>query len=249
MQINPVRTRVFKEGEDLADFVVEHIPKVKDGTVLVVTSKIVALAEGRTRERTDLTTKEKLIREESDFAFPTKWVWLTLKDGLVVASAGIDESNSEDGKFILLPKDSYRSASKLRTELMKRYKVKNLGILITDSRTIPMRAGVVALGIGYAGFKGLKDYRGTKDIFGRTFKFERVGVADSLATAAALAMGEGNECQPLAVVEGAPVDFTERVNRYELRIALEDDIYLPFLSKIPRALFPKAKKMRPGGGK
>lgn len=242
MNIRPVRTRVFHRGENLADFIVANIPTLKEQSVLIVTSKIVALAENRTVPRTDLTTKEKLIRAESDYAFPTKWVWLTLKDGLVVASAGIDESNSETGEFILLPKDSYASAAMLRKELQRRYKIRELAVIITDSRTIPMRAGVVALALGYAGMKGLYDYRGKKDIFGRTFKFERVGVADSLATAAALAMGEGDEQQPLAVITSAPVTFAERVNRKELRIALEDDIYLPFLSKIPKELMRGRKK-------
>lgn len=244
MNVRAVKTRVFKEKESLRDFVLEHVPSVKDGSVLVVTSKIVALSEGRTVERRSVATKEKLIRAESDFAFPTKWVWLTLKDGLIVASAGIDESNSETGKFILLPKDSYRSAAKLRKELMRAYKVKRLGVIIPDSRTIPLRAGVMAMAIGYAGMKGIRDYRGEKDIFGRTFKFERVGVVDSLATAAALAMGEGSEQRPLALVTDAPVDFTERVNRNELRIELEDDIYLPFLNEIPKKLIERSRKKR-----
>ncbi len=230
MQVRPIKTRVFKENENLETFIREHIPKLKENSVLVVTSKIVALAEGRTHERVDLTTKEKLIRAESDYAVPTKWVWLTLKDGLVVASAGIDESNSEHGKFILLPKDCYKSAAKLRTVLMKAYGVKNLGVIIPDSRTVPLRAGVMALALGYAGMKGLRDYRGTPDIFGRLFKFERVGVVDSLSTAAALVMGEGNESQPLAVIEDAPVVFAERVNKNELRISPEDDMYLPFIA-------------------
>lgn len=244
MNVQPVKTRIFTEGESLRDFVRAHIPRVKDGSVIIVTSKIVALAERRTAPRENVTTKETLIRKESDFAFPTKWVWLTLKDGLIVASAGVDESNSKEGKFILLPKDSYRSAAKLRSELMKTYKVKRLGVVITDSRTIPLRAGVIALAIGYAGIKGLRDYRGKKDLFGRTFKFERVGVVDSLATAAALAMGEGAEGCPLALIEDAPVDFTERVNRFELRIALEDDMYLPFLKEIPKKLLKRSRTKR-----
>lgn len=233
MQVRPIKTRVFKENEDLVAFIREHVKRLPERSVLVVTSKIVALAEGRTHERSDVRTKERLIRAESDFALPTKWVWLTLKDGIMVASAGIDESNA-DGKFILLPKDSYRAASRLRTELMKVYKVKELAVIVPDSRTVPMRAGATGMAIGYAGMKGLRDYRGKKDIFGRTFKFERVGVADGLATAAMIAMGDGNEQQPLCVIEDAPVEFAGSVRRSELRIEPADDIYLPFLHKIPR---------------
>jgi len=232
MLVHPIKTRVFKENENLLAFIRAHIPKLKENSVIVVTSKIVALAEGRTAKRVDLTTKEKLIRAESDYAVPTKWVWLTLKDGMIVSSAGIDESNSEEGKFILLPKNSYASAARLRAALKKAYKVKNLGIIVPDSRTVPLRAGVIALALGYSGVKGLRDYRGKPDIFGRTFKFERTGVVDSLSTAATLVMGEGNEQCPLAVIEDAPVVFTDRVNPNELRIAPADDMYLPFLSKL-----------------
>lgn len=241
MQVRPIKTRVFKENEDLVAFIRAHVPRIPDRSVLVVTSKIVALAEGRTHDRSDVTTKERLIRAESDFALPTKWVWLTLKDGIMVASAGIDESNA-DGKFILLPKDSYRSAAKLRAALMKAYRVKELAIIIPDSRTVPMRAGATGMAIGYAGMKGLRDYRGKKDIFGRAFKFERVGVADGLATAAMIAMGDGAEQQPLCLIEGAPVEFAGSVRRNELRIDPADDIYLPFLHKIPRGWLKGARR-------
>lgn len=244
MHIQPIKTRVFRERENLPDFIEAHIPSLKNESVLIVTSKIVALAEGRVVDEVNEKTKETLIKQESEFALKTKWVWLTLTGGIVTATAGIDESNA-DGKLILLPKDSFLSASRIRRELMKRYKLTKLGVIITDSRTIPMRAGVVALALGYAGIRGIKDYRGEKDIFGRSFRFERVAVADSLATASALAMGEGAEQQPLAVVTDAPVAFTERVNRTELFIRLEDDMYLPFLKKIPTRLLPshKAKRM------
>lgn len=234
MKVRAIKTRVFRENEDLLAFIQKHVPKLKDGAIVVVTSKIVALAEGRTADRTDLTTKEKLIRAESDFAVATKWVWLTLKDGLAVASAGIDESNA-DGKFILLPKDCYASARKLRRALMTAYKVKRLGVIIPDSRTLPLRAGAMGVALGYAGFKGIFDYRGTKDIFGRAFKFERANIADPLAAAAVLAMGEGAEMKPLAVIDDAPVTYTETVRRDELRIPIEDDIYLPFIGKLPFA--------------
>ncbi len=238
MQVRPVKTRIFRERENLADFVVAHIPTLRDGSVLVVTSKIAALAEGRTSALTDNKSKEKLIRAESDFAMKTKWVWLTLKDRFFIANAGIDESNA-DGKLVLLPKDSYRAASALRTELMKRYRVKRLGVLITDSRVLPLRAGIVGLALGYAGMKGLHDYVGKKDLFGRAFKFEKTNVADCLASSAVLVMGEGAERQPLAIIEDAPMEFSQRVQSRELSIPLSDDIYLPFFAKVPRGLLKK----------
>jgi len=229
MIIKAIKTFVFKEGDNLADFIVRHIPKLKEKSILVVTSKIVALAEKRTAE---IKYKKKLIKKESQFAMPSKYVWLTIKDGVVMASAGIDESNA-NGKLILLPKNSYKSADLLKKLLQKKYKIKKLGVLITDSRTLPLRAGVVGLAVGYAGFKGIKDYRKKKDIFGRKFKFSRTNIADSLASSAVLLMGEGNEQMPLAVINNAPVEFCNKIMPKELYIDFKDDMYRPLFSKMP----------------
>lgn len=236
MMIKPIKTRVFREGDDLLAFITDYFKKISEKSVIVVTSKIVALAENRTAVAENVQTKEKLIRAESELAIPTKHVWLTVKDGMIMASAGIDESNA-NGKLILLPKDSFKTARFLRNELRKHYRVKHLGVLITDSRTIPLRAGVTGVALGYAGFRGVKDYRGTPDIFGRKFKFSRTNVADSLATAAVFVMGEGNEQQPLAIITKTPVAFSDRLYRRELTLALQDDMYRPIFSKLPKPAF------------
>ncbi len=233
MIIKPIKTRIFQEGEDLLVFIGRYFKKLPERSVIVVTSKIVALAEKRTAVLENAQTKEKLIRAESELAIPTKYVWLTVKDGIVMASAGIDESNA-NGKLILLPKDSFKTARFLRKKLQKEYGVKQLGVLITDSRTIPLRAGVTGVALGYAGFRGIKDYRGTPDIFGRKFKFSRTDVADSLATAAVFVMGEGDEQQPLAIIKKAPVEFCDKIHRQELHIDIQDDMYRPLFSKLPK---------------
>lgn len=231
MKIRPIKTRIFQEREDLIPFILEHLPSIKERSVLVVTSKIVALSEGRTVPITTTKDKERLIREESQLAIPTKYVWLTVKDGMVMPSAGIDESNA-DGKLIMLPKDSYRAARILRAALRRKFKLKKLGVLITDSRTIPLRRGITGVNLGYSGFAGVKDYCQEKDIFGRQFHFSRVDIPDSLAAAAVLTMGEGNERQPLAIIEEAPIKFADRINRHELDISIEDDMYAPLFSKL-----------------
>lgn len=233
MIIRAIKTRIFQEGEDLPVFITDYFKKLPERSVIIVTSKIVALAEKRTAVAENAQTKEKLIRAESDLAISTKYVWLTVKNGMVMASAGIDESNA-NGKLILSPKDSFKTARNLRNKLRQRYGVRHLGVLITDSRTVPLRAGVTGVAVGYAGFRGIKDYRGTPDIFGRKFKFSRTNIADGLATAAVLLMGEGNERQPLAIIERAPVEFCDRVNRAELHIDLQEDMYRPLFSKLPK---------------
>ena len=116
MIIQPIKTRVFQEGDDLFVFITNYFKKISEKSVIVVTSKIVALAEKRTAVVENIKSKEKLIRAESEFAIPTKYVWLTIKDGMVMASAGIDESNA-NGKLILLPNDSFKTARFLRDKL------------------------------------------------------------------------------------------------------------------------------------
>lgn len=233
MIVKPIRTRVFKEGENLFNFIASYFKNVPEKSIVVVTSKIVALSEKRTAIVEDILTKEKLIKRESKFAIPTKYVWMTIKDGMVMASAGIDASNA-DGKLILLPKNSFQSAQILRKKLRHIYGTKDLGVIITDSHTAPLRAGVVGVALGYAGFRGIRDYVGQPDIFGRKFKFSRVDMADSLATAAVLVMGEGNEQQPLALIKKAPIEFCNKIRPRELFINIQDDMYLPFFSKFPK---------------
>ena len=203
MIVKPIKTHVFKEGDDLFTFITRYLKKIPERSVLVVTSKIVALAEKRTAIAKTAKAKEDLIRAESEVAMPTKYVWLTIKDGMVMASAGIDESNAK-GKLILLPKDSFKTAHLLRKKLKQKYGVKKLGVLITDSRTIPLRAGVSGVALGHAGFRGIRDYRGKPDIFGRKFVYSRTDVADSLAATAVLVMGEGREQQPLTIIKKKP---------------------------------------------
>lgn len=104
--------------------------------------------------------------------------------------------------------------------------------MISDSHIAPLRAGVTAHALGYAGIKGIRDYRGTKDLFGRTMRLSRTNVADSLATAAALCMGEGAEAQPLAVITDAPVEFVEKTNKTETHMDQKSDLFAAVLKNI-----------------
>ena len=204
---------------------------------MVVTSKIIALSEGRTAQVKD---KDRIIKKESEWIVSTKHASLTFKDGSFMTNADIDESNAQN-KLILLPKDSFRSATQIRKFLLTYFKLTKLGVVVTDSRTVPLRAGSVGVATGYAGFKGIADYRGTTDLFGRTLEFAKVDVADSLAAAAVLLMGECAERKPLAVLQHAPVTFCERTNRKELFVHLEDDLYFSLLRKLKR--IPKKRNI------
>ena len=233
MIITPIRTAIFEEGGDLIGFIRAHVRRLPERSILAVTSKIVALAERRTAIMKSEKDKIRIIKQESQWAMRTKYVWLTIRDGMVLASAGIDESNAR-GKLILLPRDSFKAAADIRAQLKKIYGVKNIGVIVTDSRLLPLRNGTVGVAMGYAGFKGIKDYRGKPDLFGRRFHFSRVDMADSIATAAVLTMGEGRERRPLAVIKDAPVAFTDRIRRNELAIDIAEDIYGPFFQRVKK---------------
>lgn len=227
MIVSPIKTRIFKLNESLEKFIAEHLPKVSNRSVIVVASKIVALSQGRRKFSKE---KTKWVKRESERFIKTRWGYLTLKDGHWCYNSGIDESNAEGGGLILWPREPYHAARELRRKLLKFYRIKELGILITDSRIFPLRSGVCGVALGYAGFAGLKDYIGKKDLFGQKLKMTRTNVADCLASAAVLVMGEGAEAQPLAVVSGMALEFRANTDTTELAIDAKDDLYKPLFS-------------------
>ncbi|MCE9548787.1 coenzyme F420-0:L-glutamate ligase [Candidatus Nomurabacteria bacterium] len=231
MQIQTIKTKVFNENGDLLSFIFKHIKRIPENSVLIIASKVVALSEGRVVDYKNEKQKRELLKKESGFAVQTKYTWLTIKDGMFMASSGIDESNAK-GKLILLPKDSFKSAEYLRSKIKQHFHLKKFGILISDSGLLPLRSGVIGVALGYAGFKGIKSYINKKDIFRRKFIYSKTDVADSLATAATLCIGEGDEQQPLALIKNAPVVFSSKINRKELAVSFKEDIFYPLLKNI-----------------
>ena len=219
--------------------------RIPERCVVAVSSKVVAIGEGRCIPRPEgvdpVEFKDKLVLEEADryvlHAEDSPYRRFTIiKQGSLIGNAGIDESNG-NGYFILWPQDPMRSAREIRTHLMQRHGVTELGIIITDSTSTPLRNGVTGMTIGYAGFHALYDYRETPDIFGRLLKFERLNIADSLATAATLVMGEGNECTPFVLIEDVShIVFTETESAdplLSLTIPMADDLFAPFIQHAP----------------
>lgn len=231
MIIKTIKTKIFRPKDNLFLFIEKYFPKIEEESILAITSKIVALAENRVVVKKDENTKKDIIAKESEVVLRTKYATLTIKDGVAMTSAGVDESNG-DGKIILLPRDSFKTALLVRKYFCKKYKLKNLGVIITDSRSMPLRPGITGVALGYAGFKGLKKYKDRVDIFGRPFKFSRVDVADSLAASIVFCMGEGDEQMPLAIIRKAPVEYISKVDRNELKIKIEEDMYGPIFEKV-----------------
>lgn len=227
MNIKAIKTDLFTPNQNLEAFLTDHISALPNQSVVVIASKIIALSEGRVIACHSKEEKHQIAREESEFYLDSKWIPLTIKDGLLMMAAGIDESNVGN-TCLLLPKNPFDSAQRIRSFLMDHFKLSQLGIIVSDSRLFPLRQGVTGCAIGYAGFHGLKDYRGTKDLHGRTFTMESLNIADCLASAAIVEMGEGAEQQPLAIITDTTLEWTDQQpGPEELRIAKEDDLYAP----------------------
>jgi dihydrofolate synthase / folylpolyglutamate synthase len=239
MRIQPIQTHAIPPSErELFAVVDRYVKHVPEGAVLAITSKIVAICEGRVLPMAGVD-KGELIAQEAERYLPPDpryGVYLTLKQDMLIATAGIDESNA-DGHYVLWPRDAQQAANALRAHLAQRFELTHVGVVVTDSRTTPLRLGVTGVALAHSGFQALNDYVGQKDLFGRALRMTKVNVMDALATSAVLVMGEGNECTPLALLEDLPfVTFQPRDPSFEelqhLKVALEDDLYARLLTSV-----------------
>lgn len=224
------RTPTFKVGDSLIDFIVANISRevVGEGSVVAITSKIVSLAEHRLCAR-HMRSKPELIHAEADrdlgpIAHGSQ---LTIKHGLFVIASGIDESNSVDGDYILYPLDPWTTAQTLWRELRGRWHLDRFGVMLTDSRTTPLRRGVSGVSLSHYGFRGVNSFVGQQDLFGRPLKMTKANVADALANAAVLTMGEADEARPLALLSSSEIMFFDGTDREDLIVTPEDDLYGP----------------------
>lgn len=231
LSILPIQTSLYSPSENLSTFLVRHLQRHSlENKILAITSKIVSLAEGRTVSKTKIS-KEDLIRQEADLYLGpgNHGIELTITQGLLIPSAGIDESNSADGDYILFPQDPYASAKKIWESLTQQFQLKNLGIIITDSHSMPLRKGVTGIGLSHWGFKAVRSLVGQSDLYQKPLKFTSVDILDALATAAVFTMGEADDRCPLALIDGAKVEFTNSSSWEEIGIRPEDDLYAPLL--------------------
>lgn len=234
LSILPIQTSLYSSSENLLDFLEKHLQTQDlENKVLAVTSKIVSLAEGRTVAKAQIS-KEDLIRQEADrYLGPGgHGVELTITRGLLIPSSGIDESNSMNGDYILFPQHPYASAQKIWQHLRQKFQLKNLGILITDSHSMPLRKGVTGIGLSHWGFKAVRSLVGQSDLYQKPLKFTSVDVLDALATAAVYTMGEADDRCPLALIEGAKVEFTASSSWEEIGIHPQDDLYAPLFKQL-----------------
>jgi coenzyme F420-0:L-glutamate ligase/coenzyme F420-1:gamma-L-glutamate ligase len=215
----------IRPGNDVAAILVDALASsgraLADGDVLVVTHKIISKAEDRYRRLADVTPSPRARTLAGETGKDAALVEIILSEsrevlrsrpgliitehrlGMVMANAGIDQSNTDGdpGRVLLLPEDPDASSAVLREGLRARFDV-DMAVVVSDSVGRAWRNGVVGLAIGAAGLPALQDLRGREDLDGRVLEVTQVGLADEIASAAELLMGEADEGVPAVLVQG-----------------------------------------------
>ncbi|MCX7343690.1 MAG: putative folate metabolism gamma-glutamate ligase [Proteobacteria bacterium] len=233
MLVEAIKTHRIECGENLEKIIDTYVKNINEQTILVITSKIISICQGRTVKK-DSITKEELIQQEADLVIKSNNIYgihLTIKNNILIPSAGIDESNG-DNVYILYPENVQAVAKSIWNYLRNKHQLKNLGILITDSHTTPMRRGVTGIALGWCGFYPLHSYIGKPDLYGHPLRVTQINILDSLATSAVFLMGEGSEQTPIAKILNAPkIEFVDRQPTTEeiesIIISPEEDLYAP----------------------
>ena len=238
---------LIKPGDKLTELLGEAIVRAGGphaGDVLVIAQKIVSKAEGRYVDLDQVTPSPRaleiarqcdkdprlvdiILAESSEVVRLRPGLIITRHHlGFVAANAGVDRSNvAPDGvdRVLLLPVDPDRSAVEIRAALRDRFGV-DLGVIIADSHGRPHRVGTVGVAIGLAGLPGVEDWRGRQDLFGYTLQHTEVGIADQIAAAGTLLLGQAAEAIPAVIVRGAP--FEKRDGRAaEINRPIEMDLF------------------------
>jgi len=249
MEILPVSTRILRKGDDLAGLLA-NAASWEDGDIVAVSSKAVATVEGavinlKTLKITDEAKElarisgrspafrqailEETHRLNGTVTGPCPQAVLTevrpdgLKGTFLVPNAGLDQSNIPEGSAIGWPHDPVASVRALRSALKAKTK-KNIALLLTDSCCRPRRWGVTAFALVVSGFDPLVSKIGTRDLFGRELMMTVEAVADQLATAANMIMGNAAESRPAAIIRDHGIPFTD-FEGWVPGISKEDDLF------------------------
>ncbi|MCL5009351.1 MAG: coenzyme F420-0:L-glutamate ligase [Patescibacteria group bacterium] len=228
MHFIKIKTRKFLPPKDnLFQLLEQHLPRLHEGDILFITSKVMAIGQGRCVKDDSDTDKQALIKKEADEYVPK--TRLTIKNNILVSNAGIDSSNG-NGYYVLWPNRIEATLKQVWQKLKNRHQLKRLAIIATDTHSTPLRYGTVGTAIGSFGLEPLIDYRGKNDVFRRPLKFTRANALDSLAAMAVLLMGESGESTPLLILRGAKfVEFTQKSAYKKIVVSRAEDKYAPLL--------------------
>jgi len=223
-------TRLIRSGDSVSDCVIAAAQQVcggfNDGDILVLAETAVATAEGNVIPLSTITPSawakrlseqyqmdprvvEVVVREADSVVGGIPGFLLCMKNGTLLPNAGVDASNAPLGCVTPLPENPDRSALVIKKTIEVRCNVK-VGVIIADSRTHAMRRGCSGVAIGAAGITAVIDDRGRSDLFGRTLEVTKRAVADNIASAAELVMGEADESTPGAVIRGLGIPIGDQ---------------------------------------
>ncbi len=239
---------MVKAGDDLSSLIVTAAGKnnaeIADGDILVIAQKVISKAEGRIVEIDNVQPSEQALKIASKTGKDPRIIQLVLGESkrflkasnqilivkdqrdLVNINAGIDKSNIEGAhRYALLPVDPDKSAAGLRDRIQE-LTGKKVGVIVTDTYSRAFRRGQVNFAIGLAGIQPFIDYRGQKDLFGYILQVKFTAVADELASAAELVMGQGDEGIPVAIIKGFDSVISEEPSSSkDLLIDADEDLF------------------------
>lgn len=216
-------TSLLCPGDDVAAHLLSSVERsaarrFEAGDVVVVAESALATAEGRVVNLADIEPSAEALRFAEEYRMDPRHAevvlresdrvvggipgfLLCMKNGTLLPNAGIDASNAPAGSLVLLPLNPDASAARIRAAI-REHSNSDVGVIVIDSRTHAMRLGCSGVAIGCSGILSVIDERGKKDLFGRELEVTKRAVADCIASAAELVMGEAGECVPAAVVRG-----------------------------------------------
>ncbi|MFW9846524.1 MAG: coenzyme F420-0:L-glutamate ligase [Candidatus Thorarchaeota archaeon] len=267
MEIIPIKTRTITKEDDLLDVLIPSLTEtgheLKNQDILGVAETPLGTTEGRVVNLADVEVSvtaselaekyelipavaELVLKEADEILGGIPHVLLTIKSNTLMANAGVDKSNVPAGYASLLPEDPQASAERLKQEAMERYGC-DIGIIVIDSRTQPLRLGNIGMALGVAGFRPVADDRGRHDLFGNEMRITRRAIADNLASACTSVMGESDESIPAALIRDAPVEFTDdSFDSSSMWISPQECMYMAIFDKW-RKSGPVARRHARGG--
>lgn len=234
MQFIPIQTQILRPPQD--DFYAvlgRALQDVQERDIVCVSSKVIAIHEGRCVSMSD-AGKEELVAAEADHLISAAYrdTPLTIKFHTFLGAAGIDESNG-DGYYILLPEDPFASAERLHSYLKERFGLREVGVVVTDSRSQPMRFGATGVALAFWGVEPLVSHIGKQDLFGREIRHERSNIVDGIAAGACVVSGEVAECRPLVIARDVPqVTFREGNGKDMLMSPPDEDMFRALYEKL-----------------
>lgn len=251
MQLVAIKTRLVKQNSSLAKTILDSISaqklKVENGDILAVASKVVATVQNQVRKLDSVKPSKRARKLARTYALEPNFVevvlqeadrvyggvrkaLLTLKDDILMANAGVDHKNAPKGCAVAWPKEPFKAAEELRKEISEATR-KRVGVIIVDSRVTPLRVGTSGLALAVAGFEPVRDHRGETDLYGKTILITRHAVADDLASAAHLLMGDANENTPFVLIKGAPIEPTDHVEPSSVVMPARQCLYTKYVLK------------------